>query len=275
MKNAVAYIRVSSVEQVKYGGGKDMQIASITEWAKDHDYNMVRWFIEEDATSGKTMVESRVAYVALEDYLAHNEEDVVTCIVYNTDRLARLNWLQGKILFEFEARGLVIESITQPDIMTDNPDAKLLAQIQAAFAEFESSKNVARMKDGRVNRARKGGHAVGAIPTGYKSIYDEVAKEKKLVMDEEEAETVRLIFELKLTKGLSYQKIADKLNSMGLKPKNWKPEKPSMWHNSSIQVIYKNPKYYGYVELYETQGKGLNKHRVRIVRTENMDLKIV
>jgi DNA invertase Pin-like site-specific DNA recombinase len=81
-----------------------------------------------------------------------------------------------------------------------------------AINEYERDMIVARMKAGRITKAKKGQHATGRIPMGYTS--EVVNGRRTLVKNDSEAEVVRLCFKLRY-KGLSFRKIAAYLNNGG------------------------------------------------------------
>lgn len=242
IKKAVAYVRVSTEEQLKNGNGLTVQIESIKQYAKDNGYEIVEVFNEESLT-GKSKVESRVEFVKMEDYL-ESHEDVNTVIVYNTDRLARLQWVQGKIIWEYKnEKNWVIESVTQMNVMADDPQNELLFNILGAFAQFEASKISARLRDGRIQKAREGAHAVGSIPLGYKTVKE--GRNKILVKDDVQIELVRLIFKLREERKMTFKGIAEYLNEHGYKPKRGGKQ----FYDSTIRTIINNPKYKGKVVL--------------------------
>ncbi|OEH85544.1 serine recombinase [Desulfuribacillus stibiiarsenatis] len=81
-------------------------------------------------------------------------------------------------------------------------------------------------------KVRRGEH-IGKVPYGYDVI------DKKLVINEEEAQVVRLMFEL-YTEGLGYKKITKKLNELGYLSKT-----KQLWQVTSVQSILQNKIYYG------------------------------
>jgi site-specific DNA recombinase len=263
MKKAIAYVRVDTDNQVKYGNGFDMQETMIREYCMENGIELLKVFREEGVT-GKTKVEHRDAWVQVEDFLADKSNNCKTLVVYNTEHLARINWVIGKIIYEFNEKKWEILSVTQKDVMSKDPAIVLMNQIMAALAEYEGAKIAARMKDGRIRKAASGQHATGRIPYGYDSVI--VDGKKKLVVNEEEAKVVRKIFAMR-ENGYSYIRIAEILNKEGIKPKNWTPEHPTKWYDSTVRKILSNKKYQGIIELSEN-GEVL-------VQAENDDLRLL
>jgi len=87
-------------------------------------------------------------------------------------------------------------------------------------------------------KVRRGEH-VGPVPFGY------TLKDKKLVINEEEAPTVRQIFQWYNQDGLGFKNITKKLNEELRKGNVAKPRKTERWQMTSVQTIIKNPTYAG------------------------------
>jgi len=145
--------------------------------------------------------------------------DIKEVIVTRLDRLARDTMLSLWLMKEIKKLGAELVSIAEPGRWED-PTQKLLLTMVAAFAEFEKSLITSRLSSGRKTKARNGGYAGGKAPIGYKA----ERGDKALTLDEEKANTVRRVFELRDTKpDASLQKLADLLNSEGLTTKEGKP----------------------------------------------------
>jgi site-specific DNA recombinase len=238
-RKAIGYKRVSTEEQEKYGNGLATQDAMIREYCQDNDIELLEMF-NEGATSGKSKIEVRREWEKAMAFLDDPANDCHILIVYSADRISRINWIKQKIIHEFKEAGREIVAITQPDIMSDNPELKLLSEILGALSDYEASKTVAKMKDGITEKAKRGEHATGSVPTGYKSVL--VNGKKQLQVHEEEKEIIELIFQLRDENKYSFYKIANHLNDIGHRPKRSKSGK---WRNTSVQYIYENPKYKG------------------------------
>ena len=89
-----------------------------------------------------------------------------------------------------------------------------------------------RMSGGRRIKATQGGYAGGQPPMGYKVI------DKHLVVNEEEAPTVRFMFDMK-SKGATMKETADALNAAGYKTRRGKP-----FVTSTVQSIWNNERTY-------------------------------
>lgn len=94
---------------------------------------------------------------------------------------------------------------------------------------------------------------------------------KKLIVDPNEAKTIRLIFE-KYVALESIQAIVSEINRLGLRSREWvsvstgKKHTVKPWNTSSIHRILTSTIYAGYVSYYDTNYEG--KHEVIIPRPE-------
>lgn len=93
---------------------------------------------------------------------------------------------------------------------------------------------------GRIAAVKRGCYIGNYAPYGYKKI--KVGKDHTLEIIEEEAEIVRLIFDLYTKEGLTPGRIANKLNQIGAKA-----PRGEQWVKDTIRVIVRNRHYIGLV----------------------------
>ena len=84
--------------------------------------------------------------------LEKNGHDVHTVIIERIDRLARDLMIQETILDDFKKSGISIISVTDGDLLEDNPTRKLVRQVLGAIAEYDKEMTVQKL---RVARNRK------------------------------------------------------------------------------------------------------------------------
>ncbi|MED1711681.1 recombinase family protein [Bacillus thuringiensis] len=87
-------------------------------------------------------------------------------------------------------------------------------------------------------KVRRGEH-IGPIPFGY------AIKDKKLIVNEETAPTIRQIFRWYLHDGFGFKTITRLLNEEMIKGNVCKPRKKDKWQVTSVQRIIQNPTYAG------------------------------
>src|SRR3954467_10600324 len=111
--------------------------------------------------------------------------DVV--VVYKVDRLTRSLTDFAKLVELFDQHGVSFVSVTQA-FNTTNSMGRLTLNVLLSFAQFEREVTAERIRDKIAASKRKGMRLGGPVPLGYD------VENKKLVINPEEAERVRLIF---------------------------------------------------------------------------------
>lgn len=126
---------------------------------------------------------------ALKRLLAHIEDgriDVV--VVYKIDRLSRSLMDFARLVEVFDRGGVTFVSVTQ-SFNTTTSMGRLTLNILLSFAQFEREVIGERIRD-KIAASRKRGMWMGGfVPLGYE------VRDRKLVINEAEAATVRMIFE--------------------------------------------------------------------------------
>jgi site-specific DNA recombinase len=132
--------------------------------------------------------------------------DVV--VVYKVDRLTRSLADFAKLVELFDAHKVSFVSVTQ-SFNTTTSMGRLTLNVLLSFAQFEREVTGERIRDKIAASKRKGIWVGGVVPLGYR------VEDRKLLVDEAEAETVRLIFELYLAIG-SLPATAEELRTRGI-----------------------------------------------------------
>jgi site-specific DNA recombinase len=118
--------------------------------------------------------------------------DVV--VVYKIDRLSRSLLDFSKLVEVFDGHSVTFVSVTQ-SFNTTTSMGRLTLNILLSFAQFEREVIGERIRDKVAASRKKGMWMGGFVPLGY------VVKDRKLIIDEAEAATVRMIFERFLSVG--------------------------------------------------------------------------
>ncbi len=158
-------------------------------------------------------------------------------LVKDFDRLGRGSMMeQGIIIETFRKSGT---KIITPDKLYDleNEFDEEYIDISAFFARKELKMITKRLQCGRMKSVSDGNYISPYAPFGYDK------KEKTLVVNEKESNTVRLIFELYTKWGYGDTRIAKYLTDHGILNKHEKP----VWDKTTIRNIIRNPVYIGKV----------------------------
>jgi site-specific DNA recombinase len=153
-------------------------------------WRLVRDRFDDGGYSGGST--DRPALQSLLGRIRERRIDVV--VVYKVDRLTRSLADFAKLVELFDAHGVSFVSVTQA-FNTTTSMGRLTLNVLLSFAQFEREVTGERIRDKIAASKRKGLWMGGVIPLGYS------LKDRKLLVDAEEAATVRLIFRLYLELG--------------------------------------------------------------------------
>jgi DNA invertase Pin-like site-specific DNA recombinase len=212
---AFGYLRTSGTGQIG-NGGFPRQRETIARYAKANGMEIVQEFNDE-AVSGMTEAMDRVGLTDL--FVALKANGVKTVLVENATRLARDLMISEIILGEFRKIGVRVISADGGLDLTlgnDDPSGKLIRQILGAVAEWEKCALVQKLRASRLRIRRAGGRCEGKKPYGHTA---------------EEQQAVEIILGLR-KEGLSFVKIAERLNADGIKSRSGK-----RWHPTQVQRV--------------------------------------
>jgi DNA invertase Pin-like site-specific DNA recombinase len=147
---------------------------------KHEGWTVLATLYDDGAHSGGTM--DRPALQRRLDDVRTGKIDVV--VVYKVDRLTRSLADFAKIVEVFDAQGVSFVSVTQA-FNTTTSMGRLTLNVLLSFAQFEREVTGERIRD-KIAASKKKGMWMGGLPSlGYD------VKERKLVVNEAEAATVR------------------------------------------------------------------------------------
>jgi len=155
-------------------------------------------------------------------------------LVYKIDRLSRSICDFAELTKFFDQYNVSFCSVTQ-DINTSTSSGRMMLNILMTFAQYEREIIGERIRDKFAASKRKGMWMGGAVPLGYR------VQDRKLVVVDEEAETVRHIYRRYLDLQ-SPKRIAVELNAKGLRTKTGRP-----WNKGNLHHILRNCVYIGKV----------------------------
>ena len=192
---------------------------------------------------------------ALRQLLADVEAGKVDIIVvYKVDRLTRSLADFAKMVEILDASDASFVSVTQA-FNTTNSMGRLTLNVLLSFAQFEREVTGERIRDKVAASKKKGMWMGGPVPLGYR------LGDRKLDIEPEEAETIRLIFD-SYCELRSIQRIADELAETGKRTKrrvykNGRVVGGIPFAKGMLASILKNPIYTGRVrhngKLYDGQ----------------------
>jgi DNA invertase Pin-like site-specific DNA recombinase len=129
-------------------------------------------------------------------------------IVYKVDRLTRSLADFAKLVDRFDATGASFVSVTQ-QFNTATSMGRLTLNVLLSFAQFEREVTAERIRDKIAASKKKGLWMGGLVPLGYD------ARDRTLIINAAEAETVRTIFRLYLELG-NVRRVKEEATRLGL-----------------------------------------------------------
>ena len=159
---------------------------------------------DDGGVSGGTL--ERPALKRLMAEIERGKVDVV--VVYKIDRLSRSLMDFARLVEVFERHKVTFVSVTQ-SFNTTTSMGRLTLNVLLSFAQFEREVIGERIRDKFAASRKKGMWMGGYVPLGY------AVDNRKLVIVEEEATTVRLIFDQFIKLG-SATLLARSLNDQGI-----------------------------------------------------------
>ncbi|MGN7611908.1 recombinase family protein [Magnetococcales bacterium HHB-1] len=164
---------------------------------------------EDAAISGGTL--KRPALQQLLRDIKRNLVDLI--VVYKIDRLTRSLLDFSKLVELFEQHDVSFVSVTQ-QFSSATSMGRLTLNMLLSFSQFEREIAAERIRDKFLASKKKGIFMGGTPPLGYD------VKDRKLIINKEEAKLVRLVFQRYIELG-GAMKLSEELNDAGYHTKSW------------------------------------------------------
>ncbi|HDR4582813.1 recombinase family protein [Bacillus paranthracis] len=228
-KDKVAiYIRVSTDEQANEGFSLQAQEDHLRLYAKAKGYEVYDIYSDE-GYSGKDYNRPEIQRL----FKDLSQEKFKGILVKSVDRISRRVSDVTKLIDDVLAPRKSYIVISDNNLDSSTTGGTAFIQLLATFAQYERSMIVQRVKAGMSKRAELGYWNGGRV-LGYD------VKNKKLEVNEAEADIVRKIFHLR-AEGKGYKSIAIILNQQGFKTKRGR-----LFSICTIKTILENPLYIGF-----------------------------
>ena len=262
MKRVVLYIRVSTDEQIEGFSIKEQKERLIA-YCKARGWVIVQIFIDP-GWSGSNL--SRPGMESMIEFVEEKNCDMV--LVYKLDRLSRSQKDTLYLIEDIFLPNQVDFVSVQESFDTSTPFGIAMIGILSVFAQLERSNIAERTMMGRAGRAKDGlWHGGGTDPIGYDYIDGE------LVINEEEAAQVRMIYEL-YASGHTLSYIQDQMEGYTTKHGDWH-------HIGTITSVLDNELYNGTVHFQDVRSPGSHNsvietslfEKVQNIRKRNKALK--
>lgn len=228
-----AYCRVSTGSEEQLNSLKN-QRAFFEEYSDKNGYELYRVFADR-GISGKSS-QNRPQY--MEMLRCADEKQFDMLLVKDISRFARntVDFLNG--IRRLRQKGIEVRFLSSNQTVLG--ESEFVLTVFAALAQEESYSLSKKIRFGKKIAAQKG--RTPCCVYGYT-----YAEKYNLIKKENEAEVVKMIFELYSSGEWGIRKIADYLNLRGIKAK-----KGGEWHFKSVRRILSNPIYTGRVVCNKT-----------------------
>ncbi|HUC96327.1 MAG TPA: recombinase family protein [Candidatus Saccharimonadales bacterium] len=172
--------------------------------------------------------------------------------VYDKGRLARKYVYQEIVIEELANLDITFKSLH--DINGTTPEEQVMGGVMGIFHEYERVKITERFRIGKLNKVRSGKLLGYQAPYGYDYVpirgkgVDKI--NGKFVINEEEAEVVKMIFEWIGIECVSIKEVVRRLYDLGVMPKK---QKRDTWSTGPIHRMLKNETYIGKHFYYKSE----------------------
>lgn len=215
---AVAYIRVSTYEQVRKNLSLDMQISKIRSYAEMEGMEIIK-VISDEGFSASTIAGRPGAVELLEMFKARQ---VGAVLVYRLDRLARCTSDALSMAKLMDQKGVALHSISER-LDTKSIMGRFFFTILASIAEMEREIIRERICDAMERKRQRGEPCNGNPPFGFQIVDDHV------VPDPYEQGVIQRVRELRDQRH-TIHRICDQLAEEGFVNRKGRPIAPTQIH---------------------------------------------
>jgi site-specific DNA recombinase len=271
-KRAILYARVSTDEQAEKGFSLPSQLEACRKYAEQNGF-VIAAEIPDDFSGTKL---DRPGLDQARAMLEQGQADAI--IVLASDRLTR-NLAHLLILREEWKRAGVELHFVNRGKSEDTPEHRMTENVEGVFNEYWRERLIEASKRARNSKAKSNRMILPPnTPFGY------ARKDGQLVICEDEASTVRLIFNWYLhgygEDGLvGIYKITNKLNELGIpNPKPKLGHGIDRWHKNTVKGVLANELYIGkayYGKTRMVDGKSVNQPHELWIPIDVPDLAII
>ena len=229
------YTRVSTSMQVE-GYSLDAQKDKLKKYADYQEMSIVGEYSDE-GKSGKS-VEGRPQFKQMLADIESGKDNVDYVLVFKLSRFGRNAADVLSSLQKMQDYG--VNLICVEDGIDSSKDAgKLMISVLSAVAEIERENILVQTMEGRRQKAREGKWNGGFAPYGYQLVNGE------LIIAEDEAEIIRIIYDKFVNTTMGMAAIAAFLNNSGYKKKLRQNNTIEGFSTSFVKGVLDNPIYCG------------------------------
>lgn len=254
-KRVCCLYRVSTDKQVDYNNNHEadipMQRKACHRFAEEKGWTIVHEEQEEGVSGHKVRAEDRDKLQIIKEMAMRKEFDIL--LVFMFDRIGRIADETPFVVEWFVNNGVEVWSTQEGEQRFENHIDKLMNYIRFWQADGESEKTSIRTRISLGQMVEEGHYKGGSPAFGYELVKSGRINKRKhelydLKINEAEAATVQLIYDLYIRQGYGVQKIANYLTERG-----YANRKGGRWSHNSIRNILHNTTYMGVLRSGESR----------------------
>ncbi len=247
MKAAI-YARVSTDQQAEKGYSIETQLAACRKYARELGATSIAEYIDNGYSA--EFIE-RPDLTRLRTAVRDQQFDLI--VFYDPDRMARNLMHQLIIAEEIDKAGAELRFVIVN--YDQSPDGRFMFGIRGLLAQLEKEKIKERTLRGKRGKAARGMVIRDAKPFGYSFDHSK----STYIINEQEAEIVRMIFGFLVNEKMGTSRICRELNARAIPT----PRARKAWLASSVYRIVTNTLYQGiiYSMKYRSEKIGLHQKK--------------
>ena len=258
------YRRVSTELQID-GYSLSAQDEMLKAYADMHGYQIVGEYSDE-GKSGKNMA-GRPEFRKMLDDIRSKKDGVRYVMVFKLSRFGRNSADIMNSLQFIQDYGVDLICV-KDGVCSEEGSGKLIINVLAAVAEIERENIHEQTMAGRMQKAKEGRWNGGFAPYGYELV------DGSLVIKEDEAEAVRIIFDKFVHTDLGYTGVAKYLENNGISKVARQNGKLTMFSAVMVKKILDNPVYMGKIAYGRTKNAKVEGERNVYHRVVSKDYEI-
>lgn len=225
MKTAVIYARYSSSSQTEQSIEGQLRVCK--EYAEKNNISIINEYIDRAMTGTN---DNRPSFQQM--IIDSEKKNFDYVLVYKLDRFSRNKY--DNAIYKHKLQQNNVRVISATETISNSPEGIIMEGLLEMFAELYSKDLSQKVRRGQRENILKG------LTIGGRDLYGYKVVNKKVVIDEEQAKAVKLIFE-EYAKGTRKKEIIKILNEQG-----YRTNKGQKFTPNGIQDKLKNRKYTGY-----------------------------
>ncbi|MCD7711647.1 MAG: recombinase family protein [Firmicutes bacterium] len=232
-KKCYFYTRVSTAAQIE-GYSLEAQQETLRQYAEYWEWEVAGEYCDA-GKSGKS-IKGRPAFQRMLDDIVDQKDNISFVLVFKLSRFGRNAADVLKSMQTLMDYGVDLVCVDDA-IDSSTAGGRLTMTILSAVAEIERENINVQFQAGRMQKVLDGGWPGGPTPYGYRN------EKKSLVIEPEEAEMVRRIYDLFLQDGMNTTAVAIYLNEHGYRRSSKEDCGPFTY--DFVSRVLKNPVYCG------------------------------